>query len=135
MWKSALSHTLLSAFLLTPLALALGGPGCGQAVTVCDLVCECTHCSDRAEDACIINVDRMIETAAAYDCTEDFDKYVECIEKDGDCNDTNFTADDCLADELVDLLECMNDESDIMASTGAIIGEGEGETAPPPPGQ
>lgn len=133
MLKQAVSHAALSMFLATPLALAFVGQGCGQAVEVCDVVCECEHCSDRAEDLCLIEVDRILERAEAYGCDSEAEELLDCVVDDNDCDDANFTFNDCLIDEGVELQECMNDESDIMGSTGAI-GEGEGETAPPPPG-
>lgn len=131
MFTTALRHLALAAALALPLSL-LVGPGCGQAHDVCDVVCECTHCSDRGNDDCLIELNRMIDVAAAYDCSEDMDKYVECIVKDNDCDDAVFSANDCVADELTDVLDCMADASDIlMSSTGAIPvpseGEGEGE--------
>ncbi len=130
LWKIAIRHAVLATTLALPLTMAFG-QGCGQAHDVCDRVCECTRCSDRTRDNCLIEFNRMVEVAAAYDCSDDMDKYVACIVSDSDCKDTRFSADDCQADEQVDLLKCMDDSSDyvFLGSTGAI-GEGEGEGPP-----
>src|SRR5690606_29202815 len=72
-------------------------------------------------DSCEIEVDRMIEVAAAYECEAEADAYFECVLADNECEDTQFTADDCNMEELVDLLECIADSSELI---GAISGSG-----------
>ncbi len=123
MWKLAFRHLALATMLALPVSIGVGS-GCGQAHDICDVVCECTKCNDRSEDNCLNEISRMIDKAAAYDCSDDMDKYVECVVSDNDCDDASFSANACFADELQDVLECIDDASDI---TGPIVGEGEGE--------
>jgi hypothetical protein len=127
MLKLALRHAALAAALALPFAIS--SQGCGTAYSVCDVVCECTHCNDRTHDECIIGVDRLLDVGDAYDCSEDVDAYLDCVENDSDCDDTAFDANDCVQDELQDVFECLDDNSDILGNN--VIGEGEGEGPPP----
>lgn len=115
-------HAALAAFLLSPVAVGLGS-GCGTAYDVCEVVCECTKCSDRARDECEIEVDRMVDVASAYDCVDDMDVYVECVMTDSDCDDTSFSSNDC-AEDFADLADCIDDNSDIISFGSVGAGQG-----------
>ena len=112
-FKTVLRHAALATVLAFPFAVGMGS-GCGRAQEVCDVVCDCVLCNDRTEDDCIIELDRMIERAEAYDCVQEADDYFDCAINKGDCDDNVFDANDCIEDELADVLDCIEDNSDII---------------------
>lgn len=69
---------------LVPLALT---PSCGgRAERVCDVACDCEHCSDLAKDYRCELAHTAQDVAEVYGCEEEWDEYAECYEKQGECN-------------------------------------------------
>ncbi len=90
----------------------------GQAGTVCADACDCTHCNDRDEELCINAVSAEFDRAAAYDCTLEFQDYVDCALETSDCNLDRKTATisyeidpDCITNELADYNKCLADQT------------------------
>lgn len=129
---ASLARKLLHVCLLAVPLYAVLGTGCdGPASEYCELVCECTKCSDRALEECIIGVDRDIAIADAYECTDERTEYDDCRLDSYDCDerDNVDTADptDC-ADEFQDLNECLADASDLLGGLTSGAGPGAGAT-------
>lgn len=124
--KGLARHLALVAFLCLPVGVA-AGQGCTLANDICDVFCECEHCNDRQEDECLIRVAQARDTADEYECAEESDEFWECALDRNDCDDANWSIDDGCADELADLTECIDDNSDIIGSVQANVAQG-----PPP---
>ena len=61
---------------------------CGShASSVCDLVCECEHCSDLASDNCVTSLEGTAKYSEAYGCDQEFDDLLTCVEDKGECDD------------------------------------------------
>lgn len=100
------------------------GSGCGgTAGSICDAICDCQLCNDRQEDECIIEADRALELADAYDCSEEADAAADCTIENNDCDDNVFQVDSKCADDFEDLYDCINDNSD-------LDGQGQGQPEP-----
>lgn len=68
--------------------LSGGALACSHAQAVCELICECEHCNDQDE---IIACDQFAGAQAvadAYECSDEYDAYLTCIEEKGDCDET-----------------------------------------------
>jgi hypothetical protein len=110
----------LVALLTTPAAIAMG-PGCTQGKELCDLTCDCTKCSDRAFDECVISVNAGVDQADAYDCRTEYDDYFECQVSEFECDEDDNViehpdADDC-EDEGEDYFKCLADATDLDAGS------------------
>jgi hypothetical protein len=106
--KKSLSFLLL-------LGLGAFASACsGVAGEYCDLYCDCEGCSDEEYDECVINQDAAIDAASAYDCDAEYDEYVQCALEENDCDDDNFVVDSSCAGEAENLLECLDDGSDLI---------------------
>ena len=77
-------------------------------------MCDCEGCNDEEYDECVIDADAGEDTAAAYDCSEEYDAVAECAIEDNDCDDDNFIIDSGCAGEFEDLAECLDDGSDLI---------------------
>ncbi len=126
--KNLARHLALALLLAFPIAVG-GGAGCGTAYQVCDVVCDCTKCNDRTWDECELEINRMLDTAEAYDCVDEMDTFVDCVQNDSECDDTAFSIEDCLED-YADLAECIDDNSDLI-NFGAGTGTGQDDGDPP----
>jgi hypothetical protein len=81
---------LSAAILLSPIFLA---PACDQPSRICDLVCECEHCNDLAEDYGCEQISASQEIAEIYECLDEWKAYADCYEDKGTCDEeeANFT--------------------------------------------
>ena len=62
--------------------------GCeSSAQTVCDLVCECEHCSDLDYELTCAGYDWRQDLANTYGCEGQFDAWASCVEGSGKCNE------------------------------------------------
>jgi hypothetical protein len=77
--------SILKAMLLIgPLAAA----GCGsRASQICDLVCECEHCNDYAEDINCIQLQAQQDIAETYECSDQYEAWATCVEEKGECDE------------------------------------------------
>jgi hypothetical protein len=96
---------------LAVLGLVALGTGCaGRATEICDLQCECEHCSDAEYERCRINVNEGLDVADAYDCTDEADRLYQCAIDSGHCHNVggsdHFVYDDHCAFDLEDLALC-----------------------------
>ncbi len=76
---------LVNAFLL--LGLAGVSVGCSRAQVVCDLVCECEHCSDEDEILTCQQYATTEDVADAYDCGDAWTTLSVCLEEQGRCDE------------------------------------------------
>lgn len=71
--------------------LALGffgmAPGCSSAQTVCELACECQHCSDPTEDVTCYAYKVQEAEAQAYACDDAWEALMTCVQEKGTCNE------------------------------------------------
>jgi len=81
---------LVNAFLLLGLAASAG---CSRAQIVCDIVCECEHCSDEREILVCADYATQEDVADAYGCGDAWNTYTVCIEEQGTCdaNEANYS--------------------------------------------
>ncbi len=89
--------------------------GCSRAAEYCDAKCECELCNDRKYDACVIDKAADIDEADAYDCGDDYDKYLQCRLDESDCDNHHWTTndpDDCDS-ERDDWHDCRDDASSL----------------------
>jgi hypothetical protein len=69
-------------------AAASVAAGCDTpAGTMCDLVCECEHCSDQDEDARCLQLEKEENVAEVYDCSKEFEALATCFEENGTCDE------------------------------------------------
>jgi hypothetical protein len=68
--------------------LVVAAAGCGsQASTLCDLICECEHCSDLDEDATCTELEAEMDVAEAYECQAEWEDWATCVEEKGRCEE------------------------------------------------
>jgi hypothetical protein len=98
----------LASRLALALALAASPLACdGQPEERCDAICDCTECTEVERDTCLADTIADRDTAAAYDCGDAYDAYVDCELTKSRCRDDRFFLDgiDC-AGELAELHDC-----------------------------
>ena len=80
--------------------------GCGGGVGAdsCNASIECEGGNDADINACIAATEGLANEAAAYDCSDAFDKLIECVDKVGICKSGHYQA-DC-GDEADALSKC-----------------------------
>ena len=66
--------------------------------TLCEKQKDCEGGNDNDVDACIESLRGAEEVAAAYDCSDAFDKQVDCVESKAACKDKKFAKDVCDAE-------------------------------------
>ncbi|MDI1447508.1 hypothetical protein [Polyangium sp. 6x1] len=100
---------LVNAALL--LGLAVASSGCSRAQVVCDLVCECQHCSDEDEVKTCEQYATRETVADAYDCGDAWTTYTVCVEERGTCDEkeANFST-------VKDNNDACQDEEDALNS-------------------
>jgi hypothetical protein len=76
--------TLVNAVFLLAMASAAG---CSRAQVVCDLICECEHCSDEDEIKTCAALSTREDVADAYDCGDAWSTYTLCVEEQGTCDE------------------------------------------------
>lgn len=60
--------------------------GCTRAASVCDVVCECEHCSDQTKIVYCNELQTQADVAQAYGCGEKWETYAICFETRGECD-------------------------------------------------
>src|SRR5689334_142122 len=61
--------------------------GCSSAQTTCDIVCDCQHCGDFAEDTTCFLYKVQEASADSYGCLGKWDEYMSCVQEKGTCNE------------------------------------------------
>jgi hypothetical protein len=125
-------HAALALFISAPVGIIAANQGCGLNHDFCDVYCECELCNDRSEDACQVQIGAALDAADEYDCTEEAEAYIECLMDESDCDDDDnqFEVEpDCLENELDDLNDCIDDNSDLD-----VVMQGPGPGPGPGPG-
>lgn len=75
-------------------ATALMALGCGGgSAALCEKLQQCYGGNDADFDACLASTDGVAAIAAAYDCSDQYDKLIECTETKGTCSEKRFSAD------------------------------------------
>jgi hypothetical protein len=102
-------RTLCAASLLLAAA-------CNPYSDYCEQAVDCLDGNDLDIDACEASLGGYSDTASAYECSDDFDAYFECLNDRSSCKSTNgtdyWTDDGDCNDESDDLAHCMSDASD-----------------------
>ncbi len=100
------------SFTLVGLALVLTSMGCsGLHSDICEQTIQCEGGNDADIDACVAQLDGEEDVAAAYDCGDPWDKYIECVGDKIDCNDGNIDIGSC-GDEYESYANCKDGASD-----------------------
>ena len=103
---SNVAHVTTRRILLIALALtALAGCG-SKFQTYCQNQADCSGGNDKDVDACVAGIEGQKDVAAAYDCSDAFDKAVACYDSTGHCKAKVYGT-DCAA-EVKALTECEN---------------------------
>jgi hypothetical protein len=67
-------------------------PNCASTYSdPCQAEVDCTGGNDADVDACVEASRGSEEIASAYDCSEPFDKYVDCLKEKSTCKDSGGT--------------------------------------------
>jgi hypothetical protein len=137
MKKTFLKRLAFLALFATPSVIAvMPAGGCSKGKNLCDLICDCTKCSDRGFDDCVDQINGGVATAKAYECEVELNAVYDCYTQEFDCDDRDNTIDhpcsaqflpgsagctngnpDC-EDEERDLGECIADNSDLNGNAG-----------------
>lgn len=103
--------TFLACLALAPLAT-----GCSRSGEYCDAKCDCENCSEREYDECLIDYAATEDTADAYGCGDLFLMAHDCTMLHNDCNLLGvdvFRHEATCNDEVLDWLDCINDQSSL----------------------
>lgn len=85
---------------------ALFVAGCpSQEERACDIICDCTGCSEARYLDCVDKTETAKKAAAEASCPADFDEYLACLEEELECKDDAFSFDGC-EDEEESLRQC-----------------------------
>ncbi|HVH44964.1 MAG TPA: hypothetical protein VM925_21570 [Labilithrix sp.] len=102
---------LASITLLGLLSLSLAN--CTSTYTdICTKEKDCEGGNDKDVDACIERLRGQEDVAAAYDCSDAFDKALDCAESTATCKDKNFAT------------ECKSQNDALESCTEAASGTG-----------
>lgn len=83
---------LATAFVLAGLLGLSSTTSCkSQAATLCDLVCDCRHCSDLDRDLTCAGYGAQQDVANAYGCESQWENWASCFEDNGECNEETAT--------------------------------------------
>jgi hypothetical protein len=105
----AMKRNLNRLLLGLGLGLASQISGCGtSSAAVCDLVCDCTGCSNREYDDCVDDLDDLERDAEDDGCTAEYDDLMDCLGDELDCDDDRVDIGRCDG-ELEDLAECLDE--------------------------
>ncbi|WP_437965019.1 hypothetical protein WMF04_35945 [Sorangium sp. So ce260] len=75
---------------------ALVCAGCpSQEERACDLICDCTGCSEARYLDCVDKTETAKQAAAGASCSAAFDAYLACLEAEIECRDDAFSFDGC----------------------------------------
>jgi hypothetical protein len=80
--KPAILATALALF-----GLSFATMGCSRAAVICEITCECEHCSDQAKIEACNELATAEDVANAYDCGDKWDDYTVCVEDRGTCDE------------------------------------------------
>lgn len=80
----------LSATVVASGAVVLAA-SCSQVDAICDLVCDCEHCSELEESARCEALSLDQEIADIYGCGSAWGTWAECVETKGECRDDDAT--------------------------------------------
>lgn len=90
------------------LLCAFGGVGCSPYGTYCADKMDCEGGNDNDIEACEIQMSADADTADVWDCGDDWDFYLECLEAESHCDNDNWTTDTDCDDERHDLNVCID---------------------------
>ena len=85
--KEAAMRRLFIAIGVCALLSTTAGGCASQPETLCNLVCECEHCNDYAEEATCASRERELAVAEAYGCEGEWEAYATCFEENGTCDE------------------------------------------------
>lgn len=100
-----LERTLGSAALFGALAIT----GCSPYGALCADKMDCEGGNDADVDACVIQSEAAEDVAYNYDCGDDWDEYVACLEDRSRCSNNVFGPGDDCANEFKRANECVKD--------------------------
>ncbi|WP_050429832.1 hypothetical protein [Chondromyces crocatus] len=95
-----------SLFLVSTFAAVFSTVGCGKSAVeeYCEAKCACELCSDPALDACVIETERLRNTAETNGCAEAVDAALSCLHTTAECRSEEygggqFETDGCVAEQ------------------------------------
>ena len=78
------------------LALSIASVGCHSTYySYCESRQQCEGGNDKDIDACVQSAQGEEDVASAYDCSDAFDKYVDCFKAKGSCKNGNYDLSGC----------------------------------------
>lgn len=96
-------------------AAAIVLTACGRAGEYCEEMCDCELCNDRKMDECIIQIDTTLDVTGAYDCDDDYDKYLQCRIDRAVCDNHNWRVENNACDtEQTRYVECVRAASGLQ---------------------
>ncbi|KYF89190.1 hypothetical protein BE20_20920 [Sorangium cellulosum] len=98
-----LLEALLSLAAAGGALLAAGCPS--QEERVCDLMCDCSGCSEARYRECVDKTDAARQAAVEASCPAFLDEYLACVDAEAECKDDVLSYDGCV-DQERDLRQC-----------------------------
>jgi hypothetical protein len=62
----------------------------GVYADLCEREAQCRGGNDADIDACVARAEGEEDAASAYDCSDPYDKVVDCLDRTGNCDDKDF---------------------------------------------
>ena len=107
------------------LLLGAGTLGCGNRYAdYCEADAQCRGGNDADIDACVAQVTAAEDIAAAYECSDAFDKLADCSERTGTCDDQSYST--SCDDENEALGRCIEAASARDSGGGSSVSPGTG---------
>jgi hypothetical protein len=100
--------------------------GCSSAQSTCELQAECGHWSDQLRDYQCFFYRAQEEAAQAYECSDQWEDYMACVQEKGTCNEkeSEFTTREngkCNETEAIGGVTCMsNADCDAIGSSDPL---------------
>ena len=88
--------------------------GCGNDYQdLCQRVVDCYKGNEADVDACVVDAETERDEAAVYDCEDQYDALIECIDSKFQCGDDEDEVEDACEDEDDELDDCIDKGSDL----------------------
>lgn len=93
------------------LMAGLTAEACLSFDTFCEERVDCEDGNEKDVEACIVSEEADLEVADLYGCTDEFELFAECREKDATCVNDNYILEnnDC-DDERIEYQSCIGDD-------------------------
>ena len=96
------------------LVVAFLAGGCGNDYEdICQEMIDCYGGNDTDVAVCVVDAETEADEAAVYDCEDEYDALIECIEQEFVCSEDDDDWDDKCESEDDDLDDCIDRESSL----------------------